>query len=178
MSVLKFISLILLSLLIFVSFHCRPTSSWFQAPMLHGIDIWIDVQGCCHWSVFITHCATDEKEGFNFNKFEQGLVVTMLDDHWIKIIQMFQALPTLTIYVVITVHSVEKWKIYSHQKNISSNQLFSNFISKTVVLTKFLPKKRESKIPVFPQCEYHSVEITEIYSHTFLAKISWKQRFY
>ena len=97
MSVLKFISLILLSLLIFVSFHCRPTSSWFQAPMLHGIDIWIDVQGCCHWSVFITHCATDEKEGFNFNKFEQGLVVTMLDDHWIKIIQMFQALPTLTI---------------------------------------------------------------------------------
>ena len=89
MSVLKFISLILLSLLIFVSFHCRPTSSWFQAPMLHGIDIWIDVQGCCHWSVFITHCATDEKEGFNFNKFEQGLVVTMLDDHWSKIILAF-----------------------------------------------------------------------------------------
>ena len=73
MSVLKFISLILLSLLIFVSFHCRPTSSWFQAPMLHGIDIWIDVQGCCHWSVFITHCTANEKEGFNFNQFEQGL---------------------------------------------------------------------------------------------------------
>ena len=24
----------------------------------------------------------------------------------------------------------------------------------------------------------HTVEITEIYSHTFLAKISWKQRIY
>ena len=47
---------------------------------------------------------------------------------------------------------MEKWKIYSHPKNISSNQLFSNFISKTVVLTKFLLKNSESKIPFFPQC--------------------------
>ena len=54
-----------------------------------------------------------------------------------------------------------KMKNLLSPKNISSNQLFSNFISKTVVLTKFLPKKCESKIPFFPQC----VEITEIYSH-------------
>ena len=27
--------------------------------------------------------------------------------------------------------SVEKWKIYSHRKKISSNQLFSNFFSTT-----------------------------------------------
>ena len=127
MSVLKFISLILLSLLVFVPFHCRPTSSWFQAPMLHGIDIWIDVQGCCHWSVFITHCATDEKEGFNFNNFEQGLVVTMLDDHWIKIIQMFQALPTLTIYVlsfsiIVVAGLTQERKFLSHLTKISWNQ--------------------------------------------------------
>ena len=42
-----------------------------------------------------------------------------------------------------TVHSVEKWKIYSHQIKISSNQLFSTFFSKTITLTKYLPKKWE-----------------------------------
>ena len=35
-----------------------------------------------------------------------------------------------------------KWKIYSHLKNISSNQLFSNFFSKTITFTKFLSKMR------------------------------------
>ena len=43
-------------------------------------------------------------------------------------------------------HSVKKRKIYSHWKNISSNQLFSNSISKTVGFTKFLPKICESKL--------------------------------
>ena len=46
-------------------------------------------------------------------------------------------------------HSVVKWKIYCHQKNISSNQLFSNFFSKNVAFTKFLPKMSESEIPWF-----------------------------
>ena len=32
-------------------------------------------------------------------------------------------------------------------KRISSNQLFSNFFSKTAAFTKFLPKLRESKFP-------------------------------
>ena len=36
-------------------------------------------------------------------------------------------------------HSVEKREILSHQKNISSNQLFSNLFSKTVTFTEFLP---------------------------------------
>ena len=45
---------------------------------------------------------------------------------------------------------VEKWKIYYHisLKKISSNQLFSNFFSKTVTFTKFLPKT----CIVFPYC--------------------------
>ena len=34
-------------------------------------------------------------------------------------------------------------------KKISSNQLFSYFISKTVIFTKFLQKKCESKFPKF-----------------------------
>ena len=37
-------------------------------------------------------------------------------------------------------------------KKISSNQLFSNFFSKTVTFTKFLPKMHESKFPEFPHC--------------------------
>ena len=40
-----------------------------------------------------------------------------------------------------------KMKHYSHRKNNSSNQLFSNFFSKTVALAKILPKMRESKFP-------------------------------
>ena len=43
-----------------------------------------------------------------------------------------------------SMHSVEKREILSpHRKNISSNQLFSNFFSKTVTFTEFLPKMRE-----------------------------------
>ena len=44
-----------------------------------------------------------------------------------------------------TLHSVVKSKIYSHQKNISSNHLFSDFFSKIVAFTNFLPKMSESK---------------------------------
>ena len=47
----------------------------------------------------------------------------------------------------LTVHIVEKWKIWCHWKSISSNQLFSDLFSKTVAFTKFLPKKCETKIP-------------------------------
>ena len=53
-------------------------------------------------------------------------------------------------------HSVENEKKNSHRK-----QKFVKF-SKTVTFTKFLPKKCE--------CELHTVEITEIYSHAFLKK--------
>ena len=42
-----------------------------------------------------------------------------------------------------SVHNVEKREIFFHQKNISSNQLFSYLFSKTVIITKFLPKMRE-----------------------------------
>ena len=60
---------------------------------------------------------------------------------------------------MITVHSVEKRKILSHRKNISSNQLFSNLSSKTVTFTKNLIKMRESKFPELPHC---GVVISEI----------------
>ena len=40
----------------------------------------------------------------------------------------------------------------THQRNISSNQLFSNLFSKTVTFTKFLLKMREREFPQFPHC--------------------------
>ena len=43
----------------------------------------------------------------------------------------------------------------SHQKNISSNQLFSNFFSKNVAFTKFLPKNVRKNF-----CNFHSVFFT------------------
>ena len=52
----------------------------------------------------------------------------------------------------VVLYSVVKWKIYSHQKNISSNQLFSKFFSKNVAFTKFVPKKCESKFSFLPHC--------------------------
>ena len=51
-----------------------------------------------------------------------------------------------------SVHSVEKREILSHWKKISSNQLFSNFFSKTIDFTKFLPKKYEREFLQFPHC--------------------------
>ena len=54
---------------------------------------------------------------------------------------------------VFTLHTVVKWKIYSHPKNISPNQLFSNFVSKTVNFTNILPKKVRVKFSFFPPAE-------------------------
>ena len=46
-------------------------------------------------------------------------------------------------------HTALLWKTeiftLDHRKKISSNQLFSNFFSKTVTFTKFLPKKYVSR---------------------------------
>ena len=45
-----------------------------------------------------------------------------------------------------------------------------------ISFTKFLPNKCEREFLKFPHCAVHTVEITEIYSHALLAKISWNQR--
>ena len=47
---------------------------------------------------------------------------------------------------------VEKQEILYHWKKISSNQLFSNFYSKTNAFTKFLRKKSEREFMQFPYC--------------------------
>ena len=53
---------------------------------------------------------------------------------------------------------MEKREILSHQKKISSKQLFSNFFSKTITFTKFLQKECEREFLQFPHCaQYNSV---------------------
>ena len=47
-------------------------------------------------------------------------------------------------------HSVEKWKIYSDRKNISSNQLFSNFFTRNFTFTKYLTEKSKLAFSVTP----------------------------
>ena len=73
-------------------------------------------------------------------------------------------------------------------KNIPWNQLFSNFFSKDVDLTKkiiiFLKNGADRVFDDFSTLcvgfwnTVHSVENAEILSQTFFAKISWKQFFY
>ena len=41
---------------------------------------------------------------------------------------------------------------YERVEKISSNQLFSNFLSKTIGFTKFLRKKCEKEFLQFPHC--------------------------
>ena len=89
-----------------------------------------------------------------------------------------------------TQDSVVKWKIYSHRKNISSNHLFTNFLSKNIAFTKVLPKMHESKFPKLPHCgtgsmhwsflpSRFSVKLisvileTEIANSTFLEALSY-----
>ena len=52
-------------------------------------------------------------------------------------------------------HSVEKREILSHQKNISWNQLFSNYFSKNVAFTEF--SKKSARVNF---CNFHTVEWT------------------
>ena len=71
-----------------------------------------------------------------------------------------------------TQYSVETREFYSHRKNISSNQLvFSDFFSKCVAFTKFLPKKCESKFMYFPHC---ALVISTLCS-SLSQKNSWNQ---
>ena len=51
------------------------------------------------------------------------------------------------VIIQVHIHSVEKREILSHQKNISSKQLFCISFSKPATFTKFSPKMREREFP-------------------------------
>ena len=66
-------------------------------------------------------------------------------------------------------HSVEKREILSHWKKISSNQLFSNFFSKTIAFTKFLRKKCEREFLQFPHYDlYFFVNVSMFSNLSFM----------
>ena len=46
-------------------------------------------------------------------------------------------------------------------KVFSSNQLFSNVFSRNNTFTDFLPKKCESKFPLFPHCAFQLKEVAK-----------------
>ena len=74
---------------------------------------------------------------------------------------------------------VEKWEILSHWKKISSNQLFSNFFSKTIVFTKFLRKKCEREFLQFPHCAmWNSISLKKIRQINSYQILSWKRYFH
>ena len=84
---------------------------------------------------FINHCPT--KDCYN------------LDITYVNSIKQIEAIISVSKscqqLIQVSGHSVEKWKIYSHLENISSNQLFSDFFCKNIAYTKFLQKRCESK---------------------------------
>ena len=55
---------------------------------------------------------------------------------------------------IITLWKLQKFTVT--EKKISSNQLFSNFSSKNVIVTKFLTKKSDSIFPEFPHCDNYA----------------------
>ena len=82
---------------------------------------------------------------------------------------MYRDLPILHIesahlqIMLVTENHIVEITENSNQIEISSNQLFSNFLlAKDVTFTKSLPKKSDTL-----RC---TVEIAEIYSHTFWQK--------
>ena len=67
-------------------------------------------------------------------------------------------------------HSVEKYKKRDHAQKFPWNQLFSNFFSNNVDLTEkgwFFRKKSDRDFGDFST-------LLLCYSHSFLAKISWR----
>ena len=74
-----------------------------------------------------------------------------------------------------SLHSMEKQEIISHQKNISWNQLWVTSLVRRCFHEIFIKKVR-GRISVISTLWCDNYVCTEIFSHTFLIKISWKQR--
>ena len=86
-----------------------------------------------------------------------------------RIVRVSRAVRIVAISVENRHFSGFSWKCLKRE----SNQFIVKFFSKTLIWRNFCEKTVAEKFRNF-----HSVKITEIYSHTFLAKFSWKCRFY
>ena len=71
------------------------------------------------------------------------------------------------------------WKILHNveKRKISSNQLFSNFFSKSLTFTEFLPKMCETKLQQFPHCVLYArltvFDKNFVKTTSFLIKSLW-----
>ena len=73
----------------------------------------------------------------------------------------------------------EKWKIYTHRKNISSNQLLCTFIGKTSFSRNFCQSSLQcAAVSISSSCIYISYIKTSLPFRKNFAKISWKQSVY
>ena len=66
-------------------------------------------------------------------------------------------------------HSEEKWKIYSHRKYISSNQLFSDFFSKKTLLSRNFWEKSVG----VNFWNYHTMNLQSLYYETVQTVLFW-----
>ena len=78
------------------------------------------------------------------------------------------------------VHNVKIWKFtLSKKKKYQTNYLVISIVKPLLLSRNFWQKSVRVNFRNFHIVTlYHSVEIAEILSHTFFAKISWKQWFY
>ena len=81
---------------------------------------------CSNWRKFTAYI------GLGFQQ-EKKNVKSTKSTYWVQLNNILSCFHEIFLqqYCYFTLHSVVKWKIYSHWKNISSNHLFSNFFSKT-----------------------------------------------
>ena len=107
--------------------------------------IWVQ----SYWSIRLAPSYIEFQRGKLLRQFNE-IFCKLRFDGIFTFVQMFLLLNSWKSYCAI--HSVEKRKFWSHQKNISSKQLFSHVFSETVNFTKFLPKMCETKSQQFPHC--------------------------
>ena len=136
-------------------FLVRENFSFFHTVHTHAVE----------FTKFLYHGFFREN-----NFFSKEFSVKLISRNDSQVIQKFHKLHT-----VHTQLSIEKWKIWFHQKNISSNQLFAgNSASKNVTFTKFLSKKwdRISRFSTVHHCaNYGNLLLTDV------VFFSWNQLF-
>ena len=120
----------------------------------------------------------------NFEKFPQSARTVLLDS--VKLIfgnvwflNFFHKKICIFICQCTQCGKTRNYLHSSHWKKISSNQLFSDFFSKTIAFTKFLRKKSEREFLQFPQ---YVIKVKTLILRNWIAvqqtnrdaKISWK----
>ena len=122
-------------------------------PKLISRKIWVMEE---FWNFHTVHNILTEKSReifffLFFSRKNRSIFYLFFSASWLKVrLDVF-------FYLLPASNWLGKWptvwkKIFSRLKNISWNQVFSNYFSKYIAFTKFLSKKCESKFLQFPHC--------------------------